>query len=371
MKLASLFLLSVYLSLSDQIGDIKNLNLVSSISPTQSVEEGSSVELECRLGNVPDRAEVAWVRIRGVEEVDYLSIYDKEDGQIDYEEEQATSEMSEEEEGWVWRLILSKVTTSLAGLYQCQVLIHDEVVSSRKVLLNVLDPNKVEHNTKYVITKQGRNITLDCTDFEGEDVNWKRLGDCLHHSAPNPISDRAMNETTVVQNGKRLSLIRVDRSDSGIYVCSVYGGSKTMNVSLLVQHIPTINPSKSIMSQFPGYPSSLSCEVTAVPVPAVSWYSLSSPLGPSLIKSHGDLSITIDDYKDGRMTSSLVFYNVTQEDYGHYSCNATNILGQASATAKLVFSPIPVLTESGSATRHEQMYKIVMTFLVMITMQFD
>eukprot|EP00092_Neocalanus_flemingeri_P038490 GFUD01041901.1.p1 GENE.GFUD01041901.1~~GFUD01041901.1.p1 ORF type:complete len:355 (-),score=97.94 GFUD01041901.1:168-1232(-) len=354
MKLASLFLLSVYLSLSDQIGDIKNLNLVSSISPTQSVEEGSSVELECRLGNVPDRAEVAWVRIRGVEEVDYLSIYDKEDGQIDYEEEQATSEMSEEEEGWVWRLILSKVTTSVAGLYQCQVLIHDEVVSSRKVLLNVLDPNKVEHNTKYVITKQGRNITLDCTDFEGEDVNWKRLG-----------------ETTVVQNGKRLSLIRVDRSDSGIYVCSVSGGSKTMNVSLLVQHIPTIIPSKSIKSQFPGYPSSLSCEVTAVPVPAVSWYSLSSPLGPSLIKSHGDLSITIDDYKDGRMTSSLVFYNVTQEDYGQYSCNATNILGQASATVKLVFSPIPVLTESASATRHDQMYKIVMTFLVMITMQFD
>eukprot|EP00092_Neocalanus_flemingeri_P007176 GFUD01007754.1.p1 GENE.GFUD01007754.1~~GFUD01007754.1.p1 ORF type:complete len:362 (+),score=102.88 GFUD01007754.1:347-1432(+) len=349
-----LIIMDMQLSSCGRMRHLKNIGLVKTISSSQSVEEGGSVELECRLGNVPDRAEVAWVRIRGVEEVDYLSIYDKEDGQIDYEEEQATSEMSEEEEGWVWRLILSKVTTSVAGLYQCQVLIHDEVVSSRKVLLNVLDPNKVEHNTKYVITKQGRNITLDCTDFEGEDVNWKRLG-----------------ETTVVQNGKRLSLIRVDRSDSGIYVCSVSGGSKTMNVSLLVQHIPTIIPSKSIMSQFPGYPSSLSCEVTAVPVPAVSWYSLSSPLGPSLIKSHGDLSITIDDYKDGKMTSSLVFYNVTQEDYGQYSCNATNILGQGSATVKLVFSPIPVLNESGSATRHDKMYKIVMTLLVMITMQFD
>eukprot|EP00092_Neocalanus_flemingeri_P063338 GFUD01076603.1.p1 GENE.GFUD01076603.1~~GFUD01076603.1.p1 ORF type:complete len:351 (-),score=92.71 GFUD01076603.1:58-1110(-) len=324
---ATLFLLSVYLSLSDQIGDIKNLNLVSSISPTQSVEEGSSVELECRLGNVPDRAEVAWVRIRGVEEVDYLSIYDKEDGQIDYEEEQATSEMSEEEEGWVWRLILSKVTTSVAGLYQCQVLIHDEVVSSRKVLLNVLDPNKVEHNTKYVITKQGRNITLDCTDFEGEDVNWKRLG-----------------ETTVVQNGKRLSLIRVDRSDSGIYVCSVSGGSKT--ISLLVEHVPTITPTKPTISQFPGYPSSLSCQVTAVPVPAVSWYRLGSPQGPTMIKSQGDLSMVIDEYKDGWMTSRLIFSNVTQEDYGQYSCNATNMLGQAFATVQLVFSPTPVLTES-------------------------
>eukprot|EP00092_Neocalanus_flemingeri_P029987 GFUD01032556.1.p1 GENE.GFUD01032556.1~~GFUD01032556.1.p1 ORF type:complete len:357 (-),score=100.41 GFUD01032556.1:240-1310(-) len=309
----------------------RNLDWVTSISPTQSVEEGSSVELECRLGNVPDRAEVAWVRIRGVEEVDYLSVYDKEDGQIDYEEEQATSEMIEEEEGWVWRLILSKVTTSVAGLYQCQVLIHDEVVSSRKVLLNVLDPNKVEHNTKFVITKQGRNITLDCTDFEGEDVNWKRLG-----------------ETTVVQNGKRLSLIRVDRSDSGIYVCSVSGGSKT--ISLLVEHVPTITPTKPTISQYPGYPSSLSCQVTAVPVPAVSWYRLGSPQGPTMIKSQGDLSMVIDDYKDGRMTSRLIFYNVTQEDYGQYSCNATNIIGQASATVQLVFSPTPVLPGSSKGS---------------------
>eukprot|EP00092_Neocalanus_flemingeri_P102849 GFUD01131564.1.p1 GENE.GFUD01131564.1~~GFUD01131564.1.p1 ORF type:complete len:354 (-),score=88.31 GFUD01131564.1:15-1076(-) len=305
----------------------RNLDWVTSISPTQSVEEGSSVELECRLGNVPDRAEVAWVRIRGVEEVDYLSVYDKEDGQIDYEEEQATSEMIEEEEGWVWRLILSKVTTSVAGLYQCQVLIHDEVVSSRKVLLNVLDPNKVEHNTKFVITKQGRNITLDCTDFEGEDVNWKRLG-----------------ETTVVQNGKRLSLIRVDRSDSGIYVCSVSGGSKT--ISLLVEHVPTITPTKPTISQYPGYPSSLSCQVTAVPVPAVSWYRLGSPQGPTMIKSQGDLSMVIDEYRDGRMTSRLIFSNVTQEDYGQYSCNATNRMGQVFATVQLVFSPTPVLTDS-------------------------
>ena len=56
-----------------------------------------------------------------------------------------------------------------------KVQFEDEIVSSRKVLLSVLDPNKVEHNTKYVITKQGGNITLDCTDFNGA-VNWRRLG---------------------------------------------------------------------------------------------------------------------------------------------------------------------------------------------------
>ena len=101
-----------------------------------------------------------------------------------------------------------------------------------------------------------------------------------------------------------------------------------MNISLLVEHIPTTSPTQLSVAQSPGHPSSLSCEVTAVPVPAVSWYRLGSPLGPTKMKSHGDLSIVIEGYKDGRMISSLVFYNVTLEDFGQYSCNASNVIGQ-------------------------------------------
>ena len=111
-------------------------------------------------------------------------------------------------------------------------------------------------------------------------------------------------------------------------MCSVWGGSKTLNISLLVDHIPTVAPTNSTISQSPGYPPSLSCEVTAVPVPAVSWYRLGLSKDPAMIKSHGDTSILIADYKDGRMVSSLVLDNVTQQDYGQYSCNATNTHGQ-------------------------------------------
>ena len=68
------------------------------------------------------------------------------------------------------------ICLSLITILNCQVLLEDEPVSTRQVLLTVLNPNNVEHKTKYVITKQGGNITLDCTDFEGEDVNWVRLG---------------------------------------------------------------------------------------------------------------------------------------------------------------------------------------------------
>ena len=76
-----------------------------------------------------------------------------------------------------------------------QVLLADEPVSTRKVMLSVLDPSKVtlsaltmvmmmmmmmiqvEHKTQYVIKKAGGNVTLDCTDFTGEqEAAWRKIG---------------------------------------------------------------------------------------------------------------------------------------------------------------------------------------------------
>ena len=140
------------------------------------------------------------------------------------------------------------------------------------------------------------------------------------------LSIFSTSESAVVKSGKLLSLIRVDRSDSGVYVCSVSGGERTMNISLLVEHLPMVSTNQSTIVQYPGHPTHLVCEVTAVPVPAVSWYRLGTR--HTMVKSQGELSISIKDYKDGRMTSSLIFHNVTPASYGLYSCNASNTEGQ-------------------------------------------
>ena len=109
----------VCLLLSANTHGVMNDDLVLGISPKQSVEVGSSLELECSLGNIPDRAEVAWVRVKGVGDVEYLSIYNREEGTIDYNEEMFSSALSED--SWTWRLIISHVSKTMGGLYQCQV----------------------------------------------------------------------------------------------------------------------------------------------------------------------------------------------------------------------------------------------------------
>jgi len=323
-------------------------NQITSISKKQMLEIGSSVELECNLGNMWDTAEVAWVKMMGVGETEYLSIFNKEEGVKDYDDEY----ISRMDEDLTWYLELSVVTLSMGGLYQCQVLLADEVVSSRDVMVTVLDPNTVAHNTKYMISKHGGNVTLDCTDLDGEDgedANWTRVGG-----------------SSVVQNGKTLSLILVDRSDSGVYVCSVSGGARTLNFSLLVEHSPTVIPNESTIYQAPGYPAHLSCQVSAVPVPAVVWYRIGQSTGPAMIKSNGDVSIMIEDYKDGVMTSSLIFDNTTTDHYGQYSCNASNLLGQNSAAVSFLYSDTPVLQHStaGQYTVQSVLLLVMLCYIV-------
>ena len=92
----------------------KNIGLVQSISSSQAVEEGSSVEFECRLGKIPNRAEVGWVKLKGLGEIEYLSTYRKEEGAMYYEEE-FTSDMEKDGDEGVWSLTLFRVTMSMAG----------------------------------------------------------------------------------------------------------------------------------------------------------------------------------------------------------------------------------------------------------------
>ena len=76
------------------------------------------MELECHLENILETAEVAWVRVLDVGEVEYLSIYSKREGVKDYDEERFISRM---EDDTSWYLELNMVTLSMGGLYQCQV----------------------------------------------------------------------------------------------------------------------------------------------------------------------------------------------------------------------------------------------------------
>ena len=195
------------------------------------------------------------------------------------------------------------------------MLLDDEPLSSRKVLVNIEseDASAIDdpHTMIYVYGKMGENVTLNCTDSHDDDqVTWSlpEVGNIEHVD-------------------RKLPLIHVDKSDSGVYTCSVKGSDKMRHMSLLVKHSPEVRVSESHVLAEVGDSVQLNCDVEAVPVPAVSWrYGNKSQ---ETIESQGNRWITIQDYEDGKIISSLNIRNVSRRDFGKYSCNAENSEGMS------------------------------------------
>ena len=197
-----------------------------------------------------------------------------------------------------------------------QVLLGDEPLSSRKVLVGVEerhDEEKEPDNMVYVVTKLGANVTLNCTDDDQvESVTWSReaVGDIEHVD-------------------RMLPLIHVDKNHSGVYTCSVSGSDKIRHVSLLVEHSPEIETRHSHVFARLGDNTQLSCDIAAAPVPAVAWRHDHNSSYEN-IESNDRRWITIQDYGDGEIISSLSIRNVSTEDFGKYSCVAENSEGQVA-----------------------------------------
>ena len=95
-----------------------------------------------------------------------------------------------------------------------------------------------------------------------------------------------------------------------------------------------------VLYRQPGQPVRLTCQVAALPVPSITWFRLDMET-ISRINSSQTRNIIIDGFGEGKISSSLVFPAMSEEDLGQYVCNATNLLGTAATSFTLRFSPQP------------------------------
>ena len=110
-----------------------------------------------------------------------------------------------------------------------------------------------------------------------------------------------------------------------------------------------------------GQPASLTCQVSAVPVPTITWAKLSKDTF-SLIKTSQSRTIIIDGFQDGNISSSLVFAALSSSDLGQYSCTASNPLGSATAFFSVRFSPQS--WSSGATTNTRTSLLLGLTILI-------
>ncbi|XP_048733403.1 opioid-binding protein/cell adhesion molecule-like isoform X2 [Ostrea edulis] len=278
-----------------------------------------------------------------------------------------------------WNLLLHDVKYEDRGRYTCQI--NTLPIKTKTIELIVLVPPEIlDTSSNDLTTKEGDTVTLTCnvTGIPRPTVQWfrkphadsqehhkERVKTTTHGHYGNQLSDdhclytvshrayevqlpsapiaTVIGHDPVVNNGvgingEILIIHNVSRYCDGIYECVAFNDvppAVNRVISVMVEFPPEVWLNNKKMSQSLGKETILECKVTAFPQAVSVWRFENVFLANSL--KH-----RIDIYKDKGHTIilSVRIMNITKEDFGQYSCFASNEFGEDEETMTLLeFNP--------------------------------
>nr|XP_021506676.1 opioid-binding protein/cell adhesion molecule isoform X2 [Meriones unguiculatus] len=186
------------------------------------------------------------------------------------------------------------------------------------------------------------NISSDITVNEGSSVTLL----CLAIGRPEPTvtwRHLSVKGQGFVSEDEYLEISDIKRDQSGEYECSALNdvaAPDVRKVKITVNYPPYISKAKNTGVSV-GQKGILSCEASAVPMAEFQWFKEDTRLATGLD------GVRIEN--KGRI-STLTFFNVSEKDYGNYTCVATNKLGNTNASITL-YGPGAVIDGVNSASR--------------------
>uniref|UniRef100_A0A6I8N001 Opioid binding protein/cell adhesion molecule like n=1 Tax=Ornithorhynchus anatinus TaxID=9258 RepID=A0A6I8N001_ORNAN len=193
-----------------------------------------------------------------------------------------------------------------------------------------------------IVSPQIMNISSDITVNEGSSVTLL----CLAIGRPEPTvtwRHLSIKGRGFVSEDEYLEISGITREQSGEYECSALNdvaAPDVRRVKITVNYPPYISNAKNTGVSL-GQKGILSCEASAVPLADFQWFKEETRLATGLD------GVRIEN--KGRM-STLTFFNVSEKDYGNYTCVATNKLGNTNASITL-YGPGAVIDGVSSASR--------------------
>eukprot|EP00105_Crassostrea_gigas_P011073 XP_011426595.1 PREDICTED: opioid-binding protein/cell adhesion molecule homolog isoform X6 [Crassostrea gigas] len=240
-----------------------------------------------------------------------------------------------------WNLLLHDVKYDDRGRYTCQI--NTMPIKTKTIELIVLVPPTILDTSSNDLTaKEGDTVTLTCnvSGVPKPTVQWFRK----------PHADsRDQHKERVGINGETLIIHNITRYCDGIYECVAFNDvppAVNRVISVMVEFPPEVWLVNQKLGQYVGKETILECKVTAFPQAVSIWKFQNQDLFNSF--KH-----RIDVYQDrGHMlTLSLRLPNVTREDFGQYSCYASNSFGMDEETMILYeYFPPTTLTPAVTAT---------------------
>ncbi|XP_034996152.1 opioid-binding protein/cell adhesion molecule isoform X2 [Zootoca vivipara] len=216
------------------------------------------------------------------------------------------------------------------GPYTCSVQTDNHPKTSR-VHLIVQVPPQIINITSDITVNEGSSVTLLCLAFGRPEptVTWKHLSGSKGQG--------------FMSDDEYLEITGITRDQSGEYECSAVNdvaAPDIRRVKVTVNYPPSISNAKNTGVSV-GQRGTLRCEASAVPVAEFQWFKEETRL------ANGLDGVRIEN--KGRM-STLTFFNVSEKDYGNYTCVAINKLGNTNASI-ILYGPGAVHDGNNAASR--------------------
>eukprot|EP00063_Salmo_salar_P094634 XP_014069469.1 PREDICTED: limbic system-associated membrane protein-like isoform X1 [Salmo salar] len=234
-----------------------------------------------------------------------------------------------------YSLRIQKVDVYDEGSYTCSIQTKQQSKTSN-VHLIVQVPANIYKVSEDITANEGSNVTLSCLANGRPDpsITWRLL---------NPSADSLDGE-------EYLDISGIMRNQAGRYECKASNDVATPDVkyvNVVVNYPPAIENAKSSETQV-GHMGVLQCDVAAVPKPEFEWYR-----DDKRLSNAQGISIQIVG-----TTTVLMISNVTEEDYGNYTCVATNKLGIQNASLFL-YRPGTGRDKNGSACLSQSLWLLL------------
>ncbi|KAL7847586.1 hypothetical protein AOLI_G00223040 [Acnodon oligacanthus] len=261
-----------------------------------TVRQGETVFLSCSQGDVVTHT--AWLNRSSI-------LYAGEDKwSVDPRVSLVTLNRDE------FTIKIENVDMSDEGLYVCAVQTSSKPrTTSVHIIVQV--PPKIVNFSKDLVVNEGANVTLMCLASGKPEpaISWKMLS---------PSGDGLGSED------EYLEIPSITRQRAGEYECSAVNdiATETKTMQLVVNYPPTVFEGRDVGVTL-GQRGVLQCEADAVPEADFEWYRDDRRI------SNGFDGIEIED--SGAL-SKLTFFNVSETDYGNYTCVAINKLGSANTS---------------------------------------
>uniref|UniRef100_A0A2P2HX06 Protein amalgam-like n=1 Tax=Hirondellea gigas TaxID=1518452 RepID=A0A2P2HX06_9CRUS len=238
--------------------------------------------------------------------------------------------------------IIKDIKKSDSAYYECRYQFQNNKINVTHTVIVYYQPTITPKQKRIEVTK-GEQATLNCK-ADGNPtptIVWNK-------------QDGVMPSGNAKEEGLSIAFEAVDRHYAGSYTCTADNGVGTPATAMreiVVSYPPEIRTENEVVHTGNGARVELVCVVHAHPGAKVSWSHNGEPVAAA---THAEVH-------NGGHRHLLTIEEVSDQDIGHYSCQATNDFGTTTENIYLTDAPSNPSITSGPHSAKEDSYTLIWT----------